>query len=301
VAVVIADGSPLAEPYGRVGIGLEAHCFDLDDPWRQPDRAELTAIISGLPVLPGGSAVTVEPGGAVGLSGSADGPQAAIALLCVDWELVRTAFAESGLGLALLGADPRRPSGVAMTTSTASVRVNLHAGPRPDWAARVRLAYALGPAMIAIAANSPMIDGQFTGWRSTRYRARPQTVRICGHRMEIRYLDSVPDSLWPGLVFMLVTLLDDPEAARFAADVVSPVATAWDLAARIGLADSQLHDAAERCVGAVETRTPAELSDSMGLLVRNVERARCPADEFVDDVIRYGIGQAMRDSALGLV
>lgn len=55
-----------------------------------------------------------------------------------------------------------------MMTSTASVQVNLDAGPQAGWAARVRLAHALGPTMIAIAANSPMLGGEFSGWVSTR-------------------------------------------------------------------------------------------------------------------------------------
>ena len=59
-------------------------------------------------------------------------------------------------------------AGAAMMTSTASVQVNLDAGPQDGWAARVRLAHALGPTMIAIAANSPLLGGKFTGWRSSR-------------------------------------------------------------------------------------------------------------------------------------
>ena len=59
-------------------------------------------------------------------------------------------------------------AGAAMMTSTASVQVNLDAGPQAGWAARVRLAHALGPTMIAIAANSPMLGGEFSGWVSTR-------------------------------------------------------------------------------------------------------------------------------------
>ena len=56
-----------------------------------------------------------------------------------------------------------------MMTSTASVQVNLDAGPRA-WTERSGLAHALGPTMIAIAANSPMLAGKFTGWVSTRQR-----------------------------------------------------------------------------------------------------------------------------------
>ena len=52
--------------------------------------------------------------------------------------------------------------------------------------------------------------------------------------LEIRYLDSVPDAVWPAVVFTLTTLLDDPVAADIAAEATEPVATAWDRAAQIG-------------------------------------------------------------------
>src|SRR3954468_6275462 len=60
----LADG-----PVGLVGLEVEAHCFDLADPMRRPEWAELTDVIADVPSLPGGSAITVEPGGAVELSG----------------------------------------------------------------------------------------------------------------------------------------------------------------------------------------------------------------------------------------
>ncbi|HEY5841139.1 MAG TPA: glutamate-cysteine ligase family protein, partial [Mycobacterium sp.] len=187
-------GNTLADgPIGRVGLEVEAHCFDLKDPRRRPGWERLTHVIEELPPLPGGSAVTVEPGGAVELSGPpADGPLPAIAALSADRAVLRQAFAEAGLGLVLLGTDPLRPpkrvnpggryramehfftasgtgaAGAAMMTSTASVQVNLDAGPRGGWAERVRLAHALGPTLIAIAANSPMLAGRFTGVLSSR-------------------------------------------------------------------------------------------------------------------------------------
>ncbi len=55
--------------------------------------------------------------------------------------------------------------------------------------------------------------------------------------LEIRYLDSVPDAVWPAVVFTLATLLDDPVAADIAAEATESVATAWDRAAQVGLAD----------------------------------------------------------------
>ncbi|WP_435405737.1 glutamate--cysteine ligase EgtA [Mycolicibacterium parafortuitum] len=189
----IADTCLTDAPVGPVGLEIEAHCFDLADPRRRPGWDELSAVIAGLPTLPGGSRVTVEPGGAVELSGPplADTPAAAAAMTA-DRSVLRTGFAQAGLGLVLLGADPLRSAkrvnpgaryaamerffhdsgtpeaGAAMMTSTASVQVNLEAGPKADWARRVRLAHALGPTMIAIASNSPVLGGKFTGWRSTR-------------------------------------------------------------------------------------------------------------------------------------
>ena len=100
-----------------------------------------------------------------------------------DQAVLGKAFAAAGLGLVLLGADPLRPAkrinpgaryqameqfftasntgvaGAAMMTSTASVQVNLDAGPRAGWADRVGLAHALGPTMVAISANSPLLSG----------------------------------------------------------------------------------------------------------------------------------------------
>jgi glutamate--cysteine ligase len=387
---------------GRVGLEVEAHCFDLADPMRRPDWAELSDAIAGVPPLPGGSAITVEPGGAVELSGPPmDEPVAAIAAMTADRAVLRSAFAQAGLGLVLLGADPLRPAkrvnpgdryqameeffiasqtgdaGAAMMTSTASVQVNLDAGPRDGWAARVRLAHALGPTMIAIAANSPLLAGQFTGWASTRQRVWSQLdsarcgpilgvngddpasewaryavkapvmlvhptpemdavpitdwvpfadwadgrVLLGGRRptqadldyhlttlfppvrprrwLEIRYLDSLPDAVWPAVVFTLVTLLDDPVAAAIAAEATEAVATSWDRAAQIGLGDRRLHEAAIRCVQTAAERAPTDLEESMGRVVRSDEKGRCPADDFSDRAVKYGIGTAITQLAQG--
>lgn len=384
---------------GRVGLEVEAHCYDLAEPMRRPRWQRLTEAIAAVPELPGGSVITVEPGGAVELSGPPlDGALAAITAMAADRAVLRAAFARAGLGLVLLGADPLRPAsrvnpgaryramerffaasgtgaaGAAMMTSTASVQVNLDAGPRSGWAARVRLAHALGPTMIAIAACSPLLGGKFSGWRSTRQRiwgqldsarcgpilgasgddpasdwaryalkapvmlvhspqATPVTrwvpfadwadgrVALGGRRpteadldyhlttlfppvrprrwLEVRYLDSVPDAVWPAVVFALVTLLDDPAAADIAAEATEPVATAWDLAARVGLLDRRLYDAANRCVRTVAERAPAALRESVEQLVRSVEAGRCPADDFSDRVVACGIDAAVAQLARG--
>jgi glutamate--cysteine ligase len=192
-ALLIGDNCLTDGPVGLVGLEIEAHCFDLTDLARRPGWDEITAVIAGVPDLPGGSAITVEPGGAVELSGPPmNGALPAITAMKADRAVLRSAFAKAGFGLVLLGADPLRPAkrvnpgdryramekffaasqtgaaGAAMMTSTASVQVNLEAGPQADWASRVRHAHALGPTMVAIAASSPLLGGKFTGWHSSR-------------------------------------------------------------------------------------------------------------------------------------
>jgi glutamate--cysteine ligase len=398
-ALRMADECLTDGPIGQVGLEIEAHCFDLADPMARPTWERLTDVIATVPPLPGRSAITVEPGGAVELSGPpCDGPGSAIAAMCLDRAMLSSAFTEHGLGLVLLGADPLRPAkrvnpgaryrameqffeasgtadaGAAMMTSTASVQVNVDAGPRDGWAARVRLAHALGPTMIAISANSPLLHGKFAGWRSTRQRVwsqldsarcgpilgadgddpasdwsryalrapvmlvhEPDAVPVSdwvpfvdwadgrtllgGRRptqadldyhlttlfppvrprgfLEIRYLDSVPDAVWPAVVFTLVTLLDNPHAAEIATEATESVATEWDRAARSGLADRRLHAAAVRCVRAAADLAPAELSDVMARLVDQVEQGRSPADDFSDLVVEHGIPSAVIEAAGG--
>ncbi|BDB43641.1 ergothioneine biosynthesis glutamate--cysteine ligase EgtA [Mycobacterium kiyosense] len=382
---------------GRVGLEVEAHCFDPGAPARRPGWEEITDVLDALPPLPGGSAFSVEPGGAVELSGPpAEGVLPAVGAMATDQAVLRSAFGNAGLGLVLLGTEPLREpervnpgaryramerffvagntaaAGAAMMTSTASIQINLDAGPQARWAARLRLAHALGPTMIAITANSPLLRGKFSGWVSTRQQVwgrlgsarcgpiqqadcedpasswaryalnapvmlvhapdavavrrrvsfadwadgrvllggrRPNTADLDYHlttlfppvrprgRLEIRYLDSVPDVLWPAEVFTLVTLLDDPVAAEAAAEAVEPVAAGWETAARIGLADRRLRAAAERCVAIAAERVPAELEDAMSRLIRNVERGRCPAHDLTDRVMERGITATVAELA----
>ncbi|MEX3646509.1 glutamate-cysteine ligase family protein, partial [Mycolicibacterium porcinum] len=87
-------------PVGPVGLEIEAHCFDLEDPLRRPGWEEISEVIASVPTLPGGSRITVEPGGAVELSGPpTDGPSAAITALMADRAVLRAEFEHRGLGL----------------------------------------------------------------------------------------------------------------------------------------------------------------------------------------------------------
>ncbi|MBO0885081.1 MAG: ergothioneine biosynthesis glutamate--cysteine ligase EgtA, partial [Mycobacterium sp.] len=69
VAQYIIDGCLSDGPLGRVGLEIEAHCYDPVEPQRRPTWDEITDVIRSLPAMPAGSAITVEPGGAVELSG----------------------------------------------------------------------------------------------------------------------------------------------------------------------------------------------------------------------------------------
>jgi glutamate--cysteine ligase len=397
VAQYIADTCLVDAPLGSVGLEVEAHCFDPAEPQRRPGWEEISEVLQLPAPLPSGSRVTVEPGGAIELSGRpAKGVVPAIDEMQRDQAVLRAAFADAGLGLVFLGADPLRPpkrinpgaryrameqffaashsgeAGASMMTSTASIQVNLDAGPAAGWAARVRLAHALGPTMIAIAANSPMLGGEFTGWLSTRQRVwgdmdsarcgpilgasgvdpgtdwaryalkapvmlvnNPEAaavthyvpftdwvdghVLLAGRRptvadleyhlttlfppvrprqwLEIRYLDSVPDAFWPAVVFTLIALLDNPVAADLAAETDEPVATAWDNAARLGLRDRRLYEAANRSVALAAEHAPPELTEPMERLIRYVEQGRCPGDDFADQVIAQGVAATVSDAA----
>ncbi len=152
---------------GAVGLEIESHLVDLDHvadpvPWR---RVEAIAAVVGK-VAPG-TAVTVEPGGQIELSGPPEaGVAPAVARLRYEGTAARLALADRRLGLAYAGADPARPSR----------RVN----PRPRYRAMEQHFAATGP-LVAIAASSPWLHGRDTGWKSVRQRAwSGLDARTCG-------------------------------------------------------------------------------------------------------------------------
>jgi len=185
-----------AGPLGAVGLELEFHLVDRRVPARRPSWPTVQAVVAGLPALPGGSAVTVEPGGQLELSTPpAAGVAAAVAALRGDLDLVRARLADAGYGAAALGADPARPPervnpgpryvameqhfaglgcaepGRAMMTSTAALQVNVDAGPESGWDARLQLAASVGPVLVAVSAASPFLGGRCSGWASMRQQA----------------------------------------------------------------------------------------------------------------------------------
>jgi glutamate--cysteine ligase len=97
-------------PGGRVGLELEFHLVDLRRPSRRPTWAEVQALLPQLPAMPGGSTITLEPGGQLELSTPPrDDVVAAVAALRADRAVLHAALARAGYGSAPLGADPARP------------------------------------------------------------------------------------------------------------------------------------------------------------------------------------------------
>lgn len=186
-------GAPRHAPRHGVGIELE---------WLTAHRegfARLTleqagALLADLTPLPGGSRLSVEPGGQLELSSVRfTSVSAALGAVATDLFVVDQACAQRGIDLVALGADPvRQPErivtapryaamqayfdaqgadGRTMMCNTAAIQLNVGLGAPGEVARRWRLANAVGPTLIASFANSPFAEGRPTGWQSTRLRS----------------------------------------------------------------------------------------------------------------------------------
>jgi glutamate--cysteine ligase len=208
-------------PPALVGVEIEWVVHDLADPLRSVEPARIDRALEALSspgALPGGSALSREPGGQVELS-SRPGPLlGCLRDLAADVEVLRATLAGHGMALAGWGLEPFQerarvlelpryqameahfdrggPWGRRMMRSTAGLQVNLDAGDGgPDgagtqitgWRRRWELAHRLGPVLVAAFANSPLWLGKPTGWHSGRQlvwarmdasRTRPPAHRI---------------------------------------------------------------------------------------------------------------------------
>ena len=142
--------------------------------------------------LPGGSLVTVEPGGQIELA-SPPLPDLAglVTTTAADADALHRLAAAAGLAVEDRAADPDRPPqrvlelpryrameqsfdrigphGRSAMCSTAAVQICVDAGERGAVAARWAAVHALGPVLLAAFANSPRLHGRRTGWKSTRW------------------------------------------------------------------------------------------------------------------------------------
>ncbi|WP_221356870.1 ergothioneine biosynthesis glutamate--cysteine ligase EgtA [Streptomyces beigongshangae] len=131
-------------------------------------------------------------------------------------------------------------------------------------------------------------------------------VRAQGH-LELRMIDAQPgEDGWIVPLAVAAALFDDPEAAETAYRAVKPLAeragsvpaprnALWTTAARSGLADPELREAATVCFAAAAEALPrigasagvrravAEFTD------RYVARGRCPADDLLDRLDHPGL------------
>jgi glutamate--cysteine ligase len=213
-AAALADST-----IGSVGLEIETHLVVLGAVADAVAWDRVDPMPEVVTAAAGRSAVTLEPGGQLELSG----PPAATVLAAVtelrqDMQRARLALAELGLGAVHLGADPLRPSrrvnprpryramerhyaatgraesATVMMNSTAAMQVNLDAGPETGWPERVARAHRLGPTMLAISACSPWLHGRDTGWRSARQRAWSGLDERCSGPVPDCGLD--PASAW---------------------------------------------------------------------------------------------------------
>ncbi|MEV1081208.1 ergothioneine biosynthesis glutamate--cysteine ligase EgtA [Streptomyces sp. NPDC050211] len=124
-------------------------------------------------------------------------------------------------------------------------------------------------------------------------------VRPRGH-LELRMIDAQPgDDGWIVPLAVTTALFDDPEAAETAYRTVKPLAERavalpaphnplWLDAARHGLADPELHEAAVACFTATLDALPrlgatTQVTDAVqAYLDRYVIKGRCPADDLLD-------------------
>ncbi|WP_405922971.1 ergothioneine biosynthesis glutamate--cysteine ligase EgtA [Streptomyces sp. NBC_00035] len=226
------------------------------------------------------------------------------------------------LGAVLLAAFAHSPMARGRHTGWRSTRQSLWAAmdpgrsnapplgpePRAAWARRVLDA----PVMCVRAPDGPWDvpeDLSFRAWtRSDNPPDRADLdyhlttlfppVRPRGH-LELRMIDAQPgDDGWIVPLAVTTALFDDPEAAEIAYRTVKPLAERagslpaprnplWEDAARHGLTDPELREAAVICFAAAAEALPrlgatTEVLDAVAEYTdRFVARGRCPADDLL--------------------
>jgi glutamate--cysteine ligase len=121
-------------------------------------------------------------------------------------------------------------------------------------------------------------------------------VRPHGH-LELRMVDMVDEPWWRAAVGVATTLVCDPTARKRVRDACVPTRDMWDMAARCGLEDPDLHAAALACFDAAIEHVDAELRDTIiAFTDRFVRPGRCPADEQLDDYLVHDGPRAPREA-----
>lgn len=187
---VVDSKTCLAVPYeGPNGIGqLLERLYDRSETWKPVLESEQIIALQD-----GRASLTLEPGGQFEMSG-----EQCDSLHCADDELkrhVREILAvgdELGLSFLGLGATPKTPLaelpwmpkqryrimrevmkrtgslGHRMMQQTATVQCNFDFQDEADAAKKMRVSMAMSPLLVGIAANSPVVDGKPSGYKSYR-------------------------------------------------------------------------------------------------------------------------------------
>jgi glutamate--cysteine ligase len=244
-----------------------------------------------------------------------------------DVALARDVLAAHGYAAGERALDPYTPGcerGAAVTVCLDAGRDG------SDLARRWAVAHAAGPVLAAAFANAPLRAGRPTGLRSARLLGTTATgsdpraawvdrvldpafrvrlrggvtvgelrdhldgitapVRARGH-LELSMIDAQPGDGWRVALAVTAALVDDARAADetlAATEALGP--DAWARAARDGLADRALAEAARRCflsayAALSRQGTGRALRDEVATFIeRYVNRARCPADDVLDAV-----------------
>ncbi|MET9315857.1 hypothetical protein ABZX12_28920 [Kribbella sp. NPDC003505] len=93
------------------------------------------------------------------------------------------------------------------------------------------------------------------------------------------------------------TLMDDVIAADLAAEATERTRSLWTEAARDGLTDPRLAEAARRCLRIAADRGPADLAASVAELAELVESGRSPGDVLAERIEHIGPRAALAELA----
>lgn len=182
--------------YGHL-VGVELEWLVFTSTREAPDGSfpfsRLQDAVATAEPLAGGGTVTYEPGGQLELSSPAGSLPEILRLAEIDAIALHRALERGGFVPVGLGLDPVRPrrrvvdtprygameayfdaggpAGRTMMCGTAALQVSLDTGPTDEIETRWARAHHIGPLLLAMFANSPLLEGRPSGWRSSRWGA----------------------------------------------------------------------------------------------------------------------------------